>query len=325
MPAGSKTIAIPFLDAALKGHARTVERLFAAGMDVNVQDPRGTPWNRTALMHAAEKGHLEVVKLLIKAGASIDAIDKGIPGDAPGGNTALLLAISGPQADGRPAHLEIAHRLLDAGASPKKRGGGTSVINAAAYLGDKGLFQRLIDLGADTEQRDASGRTAISSAVANGSVAVVDFLLTRGTDPNSRMPGGAPALVDAALERSTSHLRICKSLIEAGADPNRGDEDNFTPLMAACRCANLETARHLISLPVRVNEIERNQELTALDIILKLQEPRDIDPAVLARLKKLGEPSGYPPSRLKAIERLLRRAGAKTLDEILQRKSSKKK
>src|SRR5215831_2811076 len=121
-----------FLDAASKGHIRKLKAFLDAGVDVNVQDTRGTPWNRTAVMHAAERGHLKVVDLLVKAGARVDAIDKGIPGNVPGGNTALILAIYGPQADGRPAYPRIAHRLLDAGASPRDRGRDTSVITAAA-------------------------------------------------------------------------------------------------------------------------------------------------------------------------------------------------
>ena len=93
-----------FLDAASKGHIRKLKAFLDAGVDVNVQDTRGTPWNRTAVMHAAERGHLKVVDLLLKAGARVDAKDKGIPGNVPGGNTALILAIYGPQADGRPAY-----------------------------------------------------------------------------------------------------------------------------------------------------------------------------------------------------------------------------
>jgi ankyrin repeat protein len=305
-----------FLDAALRGHVRILKKLLDGGVDVNVQDTRGTPWNRTALMHAAEKGHLKAVDLLLNAGANVDARDKGIPIDVPGGNTALILAISGPRVDDRPAHVDVAHRLLDAGASPRIKGGGTSVINAAAYAGDAGLFKRLVELGANVEPKDRRGRTPLASAVLNASFKIVRFLLANGADPNSRMPGGTPILVDAALGGSPHHLDICKGLVEAGANPNRGNEDNFTPLMAACRGAELKIVKYLLSLPVRVNEVDREYGRTALDIIHGLQEPPKFAADVIARLKRLGESLGPPRSRLNAIERLLRRTGAKTRAEL---------
>src|SRR5438045_8445885 len=81
------------LDAAAKGHNRVVKALLEAGVDVNVQDTRGCPTNRTALMHAAENGHLHVVDLLLRTGAKVNVIDKGFPVDCPGGNTALLVTL----------------------------------------------------------------------------------------------------------------------------------------------------------------------------------------------------------------------------------------
>jgi ankyrin repeat protein len=298
-----------FLNAASKGHVRVLEKMLDACVNVNVLDTRGTPWNRTALMHAAENGHSKIVNLLLKAGANVNAIDKGIPSDVPGGNTALILAI-------RNGHVEVAHRLLDAGASPRTRGGGKSVITAAAFMGNKRLFDRLIALGADVGQRDGSGFTPIASAVQDGKLGVVELLLSSDVDPNSRTPGGAPVLVDSALGGHPNHLRICKALVQAGADPNCGDEDNFTPLMAGCRGAQVEIVRFLLSLPIRVNEVDREHGRTALDIIHGLQKPPNFAPEVLRRLKKMAESMGPPRSRLKEIERLLRRAGAKTAAEL---------
>jgi ankyrin repeat protein len=295
-----------FLDAASKGHTRKLKAFLDAGVNVNVQDTRGTPWNRTALMHAAEKGHLKIVDLLLEAGARVDAIDKGIPSDVPGGNTALILAIYGPQADGRPAYPRIAHRLLDAGASPTTRGGGTSVITAAAALGNETLFKRLVALGADVEQQDASGFVPLSSAISQGNLNIVKLLLGRSVDPNSLGPGGSPVLLGAVFASAPrKRLEICKALIEAGADPNRGDENNLTPLMAAAYSIQLKIVKYLLSLGVRVNEIEHKGGRTALDIVYE-----DLEETL-----ELGD-MATPPSRIKALARLLRRAGAKTAVEL---------
>jgi ankyrin repeat protein len=308
---------IQFLDAALAGDVRSIKKGLAAGIRVDVRDPRGTPWDRTALMHSAGRGHLNVVNTLLHAGADVNVKDKGVPSDVPGGNTPLLLALSGPQTDGSPAHVKIAHMLLDAGANANAKGGGSSVIAAAAYVGDAKLFRRIVELGADIYQVDSSGRTPMSTAVAAGSVEIVSFLLRHGLDPNSRTPGGTPVLVDSALEGSPNHLQICKALIKAGADPNLGRVNNFTPLMAACRCGHLEIAKYLLSIPVSVNEIEKTERVTALDIVTDLLQSRNPHEEVLAKSEEAIDSLGPSLQRLKSLEKLLRSAGGKTAVDLL--------
>jgi len=303
-----------FLDAASKGHIGKLKKMLDAGANVNVPDSRGAPRNRTALMHAAEKGHLKAVDLLLNAGANIDDRDKGAPFD-PGGNTALLLAIRGE-------HTDVAHRLLDAGASPKTKGGETSVITAAAHLGNLALFRRLASLGAHLTEVDGSGITPISAAVQARNIGIVEFLLSKGVSPDSLSPGRRPVLVDAAFG-GRKGLKICKALVEAGADPDAGSEENFTPLMAACRSGRLEMVRYFLSLAVRINEIENKWKRTALDIVLGMEKPPDFAPDVLRRLKKLGQYMGPPLARMKEIERCLREAGAKTRAELRKRVTSR--
>jgi ankyrin repeat protein len=290
------------LDASKSGNFKNVEQLLKAGVDVNFQDPQGLPKNRTALMSASENGHLEVVELLLKAGAKVNATDKGIPIDCPGGNTALILAI-------QKGHVQIAHRLLGAGASPKIKGGGTSVINAAAYLGEETLVKRLLELGADANQQDGSGNVPIVSAVLNGKVNIVKLLLDLHCDPNSLFPGGMPLLRVAASE---GNLELCKLLGEYGADPDLGD---FTPLMAACDAVSLVTVKHLLSLGVNVNKQDSRRH-TALDIVKQMLKPEDLSPEFRERLIQLGEYVPPPVERLKSIENLLLKAGAKTAFEL---------
>ena len=290
-----------FLDAAISGNLRVIAALLKGGVDVDVQDTRGLPTNRTALMHAAENGHLEVVSFLIESGARVNSIDKGVPIDCPGGNTALILAI-------RNGHSKVAHRLLDAGASPKTKGGGTSVINAAAYFGEEGLVQRLIDLGADPRQRDGSGFCPIASALNNRNSNVVSLLLDMGIDPNSQSPGGSPIMRDAVYN---GDIKICRMLIDKGANPELADRDGFTPLMMACAAVKVDAVRFLLSLQVAVNK-QDNQGRTALDIIRRQLEPDGFSPEVRQRLIKLGQYQPAPIKELRAIAVLLLRAGGKT-------------
>ncbi len=58
--------------AAKKGDLVAIERLLAAGADVNA----ATKYGATALIFAADRGHLEVAKKLIAAGANVNVKDK---------------------------------------------------------------------------------------------------------------------------------------------------------------------------------------------------------------------------------------------------------
>ncbi|KAI0902694.1 hypothetical protein F4823DRAFT_639048, partial [Ustulina deusta] len=88
--------------ATENGHLEVVERLLAAGADVNAF-PTGA-FGRTALQAAAENGHLEVVERLLSAGADVNAFP------------ANKFGVTALQAAAENGHLEVIERLLSAGA-----------------------------------------------------------------------------------------------------------------------------------------------------------------------------------------------------------------
>ncbi len=60
----------------------------------------------------------------------------------------------------------------------------------AAYEGNTVQVQALIDEGADVNERDAAGRTALMIAASRGHTYVVQLLLEKGADPNARDNNG---------------------------------------------------------------------------------------------------------------------------------------
>ncbi|CAF3466677.1 unnamed protein product, partial [Fusarium graminearum] len=80
--------------AAGEGHLGVIEKLLAAGADVNAA--AASEYGRTALQAAAWGGHLEVIEKLLAAGADVNA-------------NAL-------QAATERGHLEVVNKLLAAGA-----------------------------------------------------------------------------------------------------------------------------------------------------------------------------------------------------------------
>jgi len=158
------------------GHSEIVERLLAAGANVNVGPAKDR--GRTALQAAAGGGHLKVVERLLAAGANVNV------GPAKyNGRTALQAAAEG-------GHLEVVERLLAAGANvnsdPAKYNGRTA-LQAASEGGRLEVVEQLLAAGANVNADPAEyyGRTALQAASGRGYLEVVERLLAAGAKINA--------------------------------------------------------------------------------------------------------------------------------------------
>ena len=190
----------PVMVAARAGAADVVERLARAGADLDARGARG----QTALMWAAAQRHPAVVETLIAHGADLHARSDvwsqwmGVPPHSRnnreiphGANTALLFAV-------RAGGLESARHLVEA--------------------------------GADVNDADAWGVSAVTLAAHGGHAGLLEFLLDRGADPDGSTAGFA-ALHEAAMRND---VRAARALLDAGADPNVTLE-TWTPTRRASR------------------------------------------------------------------------------------------
>lgn len=103
---------------------------------------------------------------------------------------------------------------------------GTTVLHTAAVAwGEADILRRLLDAGARIDARDASGRTALVAAFAEGHyrsaengvdrlTAVFDFLVSRGADPLARGHDGRTPML---LALGTRHLLpVAQRLLQRG-------------------------------------------------------------------------------------------------------------
>ncbi len=100
----------------------------------------------------------------------------------------------------------------------------------AAKKGDYEAVRRLLAEGADVEQSDQKGRTAVMLAAGSGNVKVIKALLEAGAKPNRLGPRGWTALFVAVVNGKTDCVR---ALLAGGADVNVQDQTGQTPLQYA--------------------------------------------------------------------------------------------
>lgn len=98
----------------------------------------------------------------------------------------------------------------------------------AAELGDVQVVRRLLELGLPVNLRNEKGWNALTVAAYHQHVELVEFLLSRGADPNSANVKGTTALMYA--KTNARDFRILEILLAAGAKINATDDFGLTIL-----------------------------------------------------------------------------------------------
>jgi ankyrin repeat protein len=247
---------------ARTGHVKAAQLLLDAGATVDAREKWG---GQTALMWASARRHPEMMTLLISRGADVNARSavrdyqrhvtaEGRPKSLDsGGLTPLLYAA-------RENCLACVDVLLTNGADiDLPDPDDVSPLLVAIMNANWDLAQKLIEAGADVNQPDLYGETALFTAIdlrsrADGGRASIDptntvtgltvvkLLLDRGANPNAQlsfkpanvrgimMTRGATPLIRAA---ANGDLEVVKLLLEHGADATVYMADRQTPIHAA--------------------------------------------------------------------------------------------
>ena len=149
---------------------------------------------------------------------------------------------------------------------------------AVSRYGHVDIVDLLIKCGADCNQSDKYGRTAIHAASEAGHVDVVDVLIKCGADCNHSDEDGRTPIHEAS---EAGHVDVVDLLIKCDADCNQRDKDGRTPLHAASQAGHSQlkkrarflwfntpkpdyesTVRALIGSGADINQTDINGEST---------------------------------------------------------------
>ena len=196
--------ATPYSLALNKGSAKVIELLIKAG-----DNAKAVVEGEPAIMMAARAGNPDAVKVLLTAGADPNVTE------AERKQTALMWAAS----EGNTAVIKV---LVEAGANINARSKSPKLPMPG------GRIPRINDPIGLRAHRDPSWSpntnglefTPVMWAAREGHIDTVKALLDAGANVNDEKPGdGTTVLLLAILNR---HYELASSLLDWGADPNRG-------------------------------------------------------------------------------------------------------
>jgi hypothetical protein len=216
------------------------------GAEIDGDGPDGRP----ALIEALKARAFDAARWLVQAGASVNCVSAG-------GYSALAFAVEA----GDPAEVEY---LLQAGAHPDLAGrDGLTPLAVAARDNRPDLMRQLLAAGAHpnlTTSIRGRRENALSMALWQGSVELVDLLLANGANPRGQTyefigdssRGGVivrwtdPSLLMFAA--AGGNVELIRKLIALGQDPKLKTGLGYDALTWAAETGHLEAVKCLLPL-----------------------------------------------------------------------------
>lgn len=257
-----------------------LKTLLESGADPNARDSEGAP----ALIRAADTGNIALIQPLLNSCADIDCEWSG--------SSILDFIISSRNPDALRFLLDQKPRW-----DPSALG---ETLHSVSQLVDEpeeciAMVQILLERGANVDERDYSGCTALIYASVKCKVEVVELLLNAGADPNAQDNDQETVLMWAA---DGGNVPIIERLLKAGAAINAQSDSGTTPLYWAVRMGHVPAVIALLEAGASLNAPQilssalHSKRLKILRILIgrgvDLNQPLDNGLSALETARKYG-------------------------------------
>jgi len=259
--------------AAKKGDIVVIEKLVAAGHDVNAKKVGFVREGFTPLHIAVVSEQKDAVKTLVRLGADVNIRNNEQ-------ETPLAMAVTELETP------DMAELLIDLGAKLNNKLGGLAMtpLDLAASNNKVRMVEMLLRRGASPNVgRGEKCSDPIQASAHDGNLEILKLLIKAGADANV-MHCGSRAICSAAV---FGHREFVRLLLEAGADPNLPEESGCTPLMAAVAGGNIEAVKVVVAAGARLDAVRfSGKPETALDFAERDQKNSSI--AIAEYLRSIG-------------------------------------
>jgi ankyrin repeat protein len=166
----------------------------------------------------------------------------------------------------------------------------TAPVADAAMKGDREAVRALLKQGADVNQPQGDGMTALHWAATAGHAELVETLLYAGGNVGATTRLGAYTPLHLASQ--AGHAAIIAALLKASADVNAPTTTGATPLMQAAASGNVDAVKALLDGGAAINARDKAADETALMFaaaldradVVKLLIARGADVKLTARM-----------------------------------------
>ena len=255
--------------AAEAGQLKIVEFLYKNGVNLLVENNKGA----TAMHYAARNGKTKVLEFLHALGISLVVEDQDFETPlhyaAKYGSVPAIkwLHDNDPEAKNKvdrdtytPTHFAAKYGSVEAmrtfldycktDIDQKTEEDRVGLLHCAAWGGKKKNVKELIYLGAEINEKNDNGETAVHYAAEYGNLEVIKELAKNGGNIRAKNNEGEEPIHYAAEEGEEA---ILDWLIESGVDKNARTETNETPLIYAAKNKRMGAIKILVSAGADAN------------------------------------------------------------------------
>ncbi|KAL9956875.1 hypothetical protein ACROYT_G038427 [Oculina patagonica] len=117
------------------------------------------------------------------------------------------------------------------------------LLNSAIQGGNVAIIEMVLSRGLDINSKDSYGDTPLMIAARGGKMEAVNYLLDKGADLSLTGQYGRNSLHNASYG---GNVAIIETVLSRGLDVNSKDSDSDTPIMIAALCGKMEAVNYLL-------------------------------------------------------------------------------